>query len=418
MEIKVLHFVPQWPKDDDDATLLDLYLNKLGEEAEVHAATLSPVSNGDNKGYQKYCIGSGKADYGKNGMVNLLALQKRFLQLLYHLMPQVVHIHGSYHFINSRIALWSRKRGFPVVFSPYGGMNPDFIDKEYGMRTWKLLSYQKKMVKNASCTLISDPKEGEYIKGEKLTERIAFIEDPRKEDHTELDDYADCTLQVYQKVLDTDMGKHIDRQSQEAMSALLHLSLAGDVERQPLCPEDILNLRSITPKKWRDIFLYAAEQGVTGYINDGIARAQLAVPPSDASAVNRFPLRYPKDSQPLSGDKLLTTNIISRKAIERKLRHTKGTERTLCTMLHNLRYLVGQSSLSLRHLCDLYEVLRHNPIDEDALDAHLREQRIHTFTRRVCQVLHEAAYLDEGYMPVPALDDKGTEKIRTNLTKY
>ena len=418
MEIKVLHFVPQWPKQENAAVLFDLFLQKIGEEAEVHVATMSPVKESSGENYRKYCIGSGKADYGKHGIVNLLALQKRFLTLLYQLMPQVVHIHGSYHFINSRIALWSRKRGFPVVFSPYGGMNPEFIDQEYGMRTWKLLSYQKKMVRNASCTLISDPHEGDYIKEEKLSERIAFIEDPTKEEHTQLDDYADCTLQVYQKVLDTDMGKRIDRQSQEAVSSLLHLSLAGDVERQPLCSEDILNLRSITPKKWRDIFLYAAEQGVTGYINDGIARAQLAVPETDAGTADHFPLRYPKDTRSLTGDKLLTPNLISRKAIERKLRHTRGAERTLCTMLHNLRYHVGQSSLSLRHLCDLYEVLRHTPLDEDALDIHLREQRIHTFTRRICQVLHEAAYLDEGFMPVAALDDKGTEKIRASLTKY
>lgn len=418
MGIKVLHFVPQWPDKEEDATLLDLYLNKIGEEAEVCAATLSPVKEQSRGAYQRCCIGSGKADYGKHGMVNLLALQKRFLQLLYQLIPQVVHIHGSYYFINSRIALWSRKRGFPVVFSPYGGMNPDFVDQEYGMRTWKLLSYQKKMVRNASCTLISDAKEGEYIKNEKLSERIAFIHDPRSEETTNLDDYADCTLQVYQKVLDTDMGRHIDRQSQEAVSALLHLCMAGENERQPLCPEDILNLRSITPKKWRDIYLYAAEQGVTAYINDGIARAQLAVPENEAAGINHFPLRYPKDTSPLPGDKLLVKNVLSRKALERKLTHTRGAERTLCIMLHNLHHHVKESTLSLRHLCDIYEMLRHTPFDEDKLAEHLSEQRIHTFTRRICQVLEEVAYLDLGFMPVAALNDKGTEKIRANLIKY
>jgi hypothetical protein len=32
-------------------------------------------------------------------------------------------------------------------------------------------------------------------------------------------------------------------------------------------------------------------------------------------------------------------------------------------------------------------------------------------------VLDETAYLDEGFMPVPALDDRGTARIRTHLMK-
>ena len=178
------------------AAFLDKVLTFLSEECEVHLAMLTPerkllepdaapatsepmdgipvgaTSEVAGRKYHIHCIGTGNPNYGKSLPVNLLALQKRYLELLYSLMPQIVHVHGSYHYFNSRISLWSRKRGFPVVFSPYGGMNPDFIEAEYGMRTWKMICYQKAMTRGAAAILTSDPKESEYVQHEGLTNRV------------------------------------------------------------------------------------------------------------------------------------------------------------------------------------------------------------------------------------------------------
>ncbi|MBO4820737.1 MAG: glycosyltransferase [Prevotella sp.] len=450
--MRVLHFIPYVPEDASMAAFLDKVLTFMGEECEIHLAMLTPEhqlirieepsptdvdqmeanlnsANADHEDavpttepsmmqkYHVHCIGTGNPMYGKNRPVNLLALQKRYLELLYSLMPQIVHVHGSYHFFNSRIALWSRKRGFPVVFSPYGGMNPNYIEAEYGLRTWKMICYQKAMTRGASAILTSDPKESEYIQRERLTDRVELVSDPRTEEYWGEENYANSTLVLYQKVLDSDKGLHIDQKSREALGALLHLSLCGSTERQPLCSEDILNLRSITPKQWHDIHLFATEQGVFSNMEEGIAKAQLTIPEFHKEGHPTFELRHPKESKPL-GTTLLTPNPMLRRMQVNKLRDCDEPIRNACVMLLNLRHLLRQDTASLRHLCDLTAVFRFDTMDEERLAYHLKDLRLYQFTRRICQILGETTYLDEGYMPVPALDDRGTAAIRAHLMKY
>ena len=117
MPLKILHFAPDMTTRNSLRDTIHQILNSLGSSAEVHLITLSPIPADLTGYYTCHCIGNGKDNYGRNGIVNLLAVQKRFLVILYNLMPDVVHIHGSYSFISSRMELWSRKRGFPVVFS-------------------------------------------------------------------------------------------------------------------------------------------------------------------------------------------------------------------------------------------------------------------------------------------------------------
>ena len=418
MEIKILHFIPNIPSDEGFTSFFETFLSLMTQQAEVHLATLSPAPSFTPAGCHLHCIGSGKSNYGKNGYCNLLALQKQYLKLLYNLMPDLIHVHGSYHFINSRIALWSKKRGFPVVFSPYGGMNPDYIEAEYGMRTWKIISYQKKMTTEAGAVLSSDPKESEYLHSMHPTPRVEFISDPRNDEYWGDENYTHSTMELYHKVLNSDKGIHIDQNSREALSALLHLSLTSSTERTPLCSEDILNLRSITASQWHDIYLFAAEQGVVSNIEEGIAKAQLNVPGIDINTMAHFEPRHPKDHSPLPSDTLLSKNRLTNRKIFKELRGSEDVIRITCIMLLNIKHHLKQHTLSMRHLCEIYAVFRFDKMNEDKLAETLSRLGLLKFAQRICQVLSEMAYLDEGYMPVSALDDQGTRQIRQNLMKY
>ena len=419
MELKILHFTPHFEGANESPSRLDTLLTTMAGDAEVHLATLSPVSPTPEGGrkYTIHSIGNGEKNYGSKGIVNLLALQKRFLELLYNLMPDLIHVHGSYSFINSRIELWSLRRGFPVVFSPDGGMSTEYIEAEYGMRTWKLLSYQRDMVRRASAVVAHNTQEQEYILTEKLTDRVDTIPPPPEGDPLGDEDYSDNIIAFYHKVLDTDKGLHLDKNCHEAVSALLHLSLAGSTERQPLCPEDILNLRSITPSQWRDIRVFAYSQGVLSNIDEAIGRMHLSVPESDPSQVDIFAPRHSKDTSPLPTTLIRTSSITSH-SIERKLQDADEVIRNACVMILNIRHHMHRRSLTLRHLCELYALFRFDNMDEDKFATTLKSLNIYPFACRLCQVLQEIAYLDEGYMPVPALDDRGTATIRQALMTY
>lgn len=314
MAMRILHFFPRMPKQADLASYFDIFLEKMAETTELHLAQLTPESTTSQK-YTRHCIGNGTSEYGEKGWINYPALKRRYLTLLYGLMPQIVHIHGCYDYISSKVMSWSVQRGFLVVFSPYGGMSPHFIEEEYGMRTWKMILYQKKMATNASCVVVSDKEEEAYLINSKIARRVQYIPDPRDGDYVDLDSYTSSILRIYQKIIDTDMGVHLDKNSREAVCALLHLSLAGENERKPLCPEDILNLRAIAPRQWSNIMIFAMEQGISQYVSQGILKAQLNLPAIDVQQIEQFPALHPKDKNKLESGQLLSNNwLLKRKA--------------------------------------------------------------------------------------------------------
>ena len=104
MNLKILHFTPYFDGESPLSLHLNLMLTQMGKEASVSLVTLSNATSSHDT-YQHLSIGSGKKDYGRKGLVNLLALQKRYLHILYGIMPDIVHIHGSYNYFASRIEL-------------------------------------------------------------------------------------------------------------------------------------------------------------------------------------------------------------------------------------------------------------------------------------------------------------------------
>lgn len=57
----------------------------------------------------------------------------------------------------------------------------------------------------------------------------------------------------------------------------------------------------------------------------------------------------------------------------------------------------------------------HRPYNEDHLMALLRAMKLRTLMGRLLQVMAETAQLTEGFMPMPPIDDRITEKIRKTI---
>ena len=53
--------------------------------------------------------------------------------------------------------------------------------------------------------------------------------------------------------------------------------------------------------------------------------------------------------------------------------------------------------------------------DEDKLQRMLKQLKLQKFTARLMQILQEIYFLEEGYMPIPPIDDKRTNNIRKSL---
>ena len=145
---------------------------------------------------------------------------------------------------------------------------------------------------------------------------------------------------------------------------------------------------------------------------------QLRLPDLQAEQVDRFPSRLRRDKSPLSGDLLLSEDRKMRKRLNELLDRDEETERKVLVMVLNIKHHYEGKTLSLRHLCDLYDVLRHEDYDEERVSETAERLGSHTLLRRLCQLLYETVYLEEGFMPVYRLDDPGTERMRQYMIAY
>ena len=68
-------------------------------------------------------------------------------------------------------------------------------------------------------------------------------------------------------------------------------------------------------------------------------------------------------------------------------------------MIANIQQVQKKRMLSLRHLADLYTIIKYNDYDEDRLADVLRHMRLYSFARRIIQLLADKLRLEEGYMP-------------------
>jgi hypothetical protein len=71
--------------------------------------------------------------------------------------------------------------------------------------------------------------------------------------------------------------------------------------------------------------------------------------------------------------------------------------------------------MSVRHLADLYEVIKYLDYDEDRLVTITKELKMRKFLRRMLQVLADKVYLEEGFQPDGPVNDRTTRKIESRI---
>jgi hypothetical protein len=92
-------------------------------------------------------------------------------------------------------------------------------------------------------------------------------------------------------------------------------------------------------------------------------------------------------------------------------------EKQICIMIHNIKFEIRKGVVSFRHLIDLYKAIKFKDYDEDKLADILKQTHIFKFASRIVFILKDVIGLTEGYMPIPATDDKTTDKLRKIITK-
>lgn len=205
---------------------------------------------------------------------------------------------------------------------------------------------------------------------------------------------------------------------QDAIPALLHVGLTQESIHNILPSDHLLNLRSLKPEQWRRILLYADDEGIRDIIDRGIEMMQLNAPNIDTERIQRYALMAPKETKAIEDKKLVGRRPLTKQRLNDNTKREEKLIRQIAIMIANIQQVQKKRMLSLRHLADLYTIIKYNDYDEDRLADVLRHMRLYSFARRIIQLLADKLRLEEGYMPIKPLNDRTTRGIiRQNFTQ-
>lgn len=336
--------------------------------------------------------------------------RREFVDKLLTVNPDVVHIHGCWHWRLLCVQRWAQHRGYPVILSPHGGLSQSVIQKEFWKkRLPQIIAFQFRVVRKSFVIHASTPQELDDLKSLGWKKRIALIN--YKMEGNDAQQLTDSFRTLYQKVIDTTLRNHLHVREREALWSMLlaYTTVRHDVPS--LTPDESRHLSALTHHNWQSILTYAIDHGILRQVQEGAQALQFTIPiPSPA-----VPPRYKHKS-------LFHEGKESRKAKTAMARFSSNpSELAVVLTIHQLyRALMhhehsNDAPSPIAMLCDIAEHLRWDDIDEAVFNDILSLLGIRSFAGRLMQVLSETFRLTVGFMPINPLNDSVTEKIRRKL---
>ncbi|MCR5077017.1 MAG: glycosyltransferase [Prevotella sp.] len=348
-------------------------------------------------------------DYAK---VTTTSRTDDFRKIIKQENPDIVHIHACWNYQASLRTQWAARSGCAVVLSPHWGLDDRIRSHEQqATKFMKSLLYQYKTVHKVDAMLVTSEKERQTLLRLGWKKRIDVVPSSITDSSYSDTIMAQMTIGFYKKVLDTRYQFAMTEMEKLAIPSLLHTGLTQESTHNIMPSDQLLNLRSLNPEQWRRILLYADDEGIRDIIDRSIELIQLNVPNIVTADISRYKPMAPKEEQTLERKELISKSPISRQRLIDNTHPEETVIRQIATMLFNIRLIQRKGRLSLRHLADLYTVIRYNDYDEDRLQEVLHHMRISHFSRRIIQLLADKMHLEEGFMPISPLNDRGTRSI-------
>ena len=306
--------------------------------------------------------------------------KERFQQL----EPEIVHGHGCWQGGMISAANFARKHGARFVLSPHGQLEPWELKSHRGTR---IAGY----VQRAYAVIAFGKMEQKYPTRLKWNPRIEVIHNAITTNSISPKEMCSQTFAVYQKVIDSNVLEQMGENSKQLLANIIKAGITGDRRwiTQDILPENA---------DWRRILIYAEHQNISNYVDYGINILGLQPEWIDVSKTNAyFPEKYQRPS-PIKG-------IVG---------DYQGDETDYLVRI--IRQI--QKAPLLLHLIELHRELLRDSVDDDRLAEALEEKHLLAYAARLMQVLHEQTLLDEGYMPLTPIDDRGTRQIRNLITNH
>ena len=136
-----LHYIPSIDRSCGGTTeYVRLLVEKLGQQSELHVVvhtSLHPVE-------MKYC----RVHFIQKYIWG--AMKQEWMALLDEVQPDIVHVHGCWNLQCVWVQKWSQSKGYKVVLTPHGMLEPWILKRNYWIKKLPaLILYQKKAIYKA-----------------------------------------------------------------------------------------------------------------------------------------------------------------------------------------------------------------------------------------------------------------------------
>ena len=309
----------------------------------------------------------------------------------------IVHVHGCWNRSIVRQALHLHRKGARIVLSPHGHLEPWIISQQrMTEKTAKTLLWQKKLVQHAYTLIAHGKMETEGLQTLAWNPRIETINNAVISNTITPEAMARQTGNIYQKVMDSNTIEHMDEPVRRLMSVLLKAGITGD--RRWVEDQSSLTYHP-SPLAWRNMLLYADHENIRNILDQGFRvmditptiQQQSSIIPLSPLTTHQIPAYFPTDYQKPS---LTTTDAVE--IAEDAQRH----------------------QLTMFHLVALAKALRRPDADDEHIAETLAGKRITHFFQRLLQILQEQMLQEEGFLPLPPIDDRKTQQLRRELANH
>lgn len=318
--------------------------------------------------------------------------KKSLYQQAHDFEADIIHVHGVNQMLQFKAFRCARKMNIRCVLTLHGQMQPFATSNMSKAERINLLLVQREYVQDVYAVITFGKMETSSFSKLGFNPRIEEIHNAVYTNTITPAEMAAKTFAVYQKVQDSNTREKMDSHTLSALRVIIKAGIMGDkrwVENEPLDPRLI---------NWRQLLLYAEHENITNYTDYGIRILGLSAPLLDTRKIAAFfPKKYtrPKHVKELVDD-------------------YQGDETDF--LLRIIRQLL--KSPTLLGCIELTRELYRDNVNDDLLAGKLEDSGLTKSAARLIQVLHEETLLDEGYMPIPPLDDKLTDKLHNNLKNH
>lgn len=372
----VLHYIDKFDISTDlDSKFIKVLCNGMSEYAESHIATKYYVHNEESS----------------NDLVHIVNKRNGLIKTLYVIMPKVVHVHGCWSYDTAKFLLAAKRRGFYTVWSPHGGLQSWTIKNNfYSKKLSRIILYQFIAAHRSDMIHTSGIIEEKNVKRLRWNRNVTIIKNSLVTQEITIEQMCKEMATMYQNIIDRHINNEIGISTQKAFFSLIKAGLTrANISLRPgisiVSENERKNFTLLKYEDWRNLSIFADKKGMNYIISQGL----------NVLGIENV-MNIPHQVTVIPSDKNIND---------------------ITSYITELKKKVSHKKITLKDMATLYSLLRYNDYNEDELIEKLKQENTRKFMGRLESILIELFDMEEGFLPVEAINDHQTTHLKNIINK-